>query len=144
LHHKTPHILLDPPLKLRFDESIRSRMFQFSWGSVVTPTPYAYPNLLNKKTSTPSERKYHICFATLLVFVDANENLVMANDVVMPLNPPVSLVEKEEFKESPFDMNVSERSREEEPSKRMVCTRVDHSAWDCRLSPNPHALAIYF
>jgi len=99
--------------------------------------------LLNKKTSTPSERKYHICFATLLVFVDANENLVMANDVVMPLNPPVSLVEKEEFKESPFDMNVSERSREEEPSKRMVCTRVDHSAWDCRLSPNPHALAIY-
>ncbi len=73
-------------------------MFEFSWGSVVTPTPYAYLNLLNKKTSTPSERKYHIFFATFLVFVDANENLVMANDVAMPLNPPVSLVEKEEFK----------------------------------------------
>jgi hypothetical protein len=27
---KTPHILLDPPSKLRFDESIRSRMFKFS------------------------------------------------------------------------------------------------------------------
>ncbi len=25
----------------------------------------------------------------------------------------------------------------------MVRTRIDHSAWDCRLSPNPHALAIY-
>ncbi len=48
LHHKNPHILLDPPLKLRLDESIRSRVFEFSWSSVVTPTPYAYPNLLNK------------------------------------------------------------------------------------------------
>jgi hypothetical protein len=25
----------------------------------------------------------------------------------------------------------------------VVRTRVDHSAWDRRLSPNPHALAIY-
>jgi len=25
----------------------------------------------------------------------------------------------------------------------MVRTRVDHSAWDRQLSPNPHALAIY-
>ncbi len=25
----------------------------------------------------------------------------------------------------------------------MVCTRVDRSTWDCRLSPNSHALAIY-
>ncbi len=25
----------------------------------------------------------------------------------------------------------------------MVRTQVDHSAWDRRLSPNPHALAIY-
>ncbi len=40
-------------------------------------------------------------------------------------------------------MNVSQRSCEEESSKRMVCTRVDRSAWDRRLSPNPHALVIY-
>ncbi len=46
----------------------------------------------NKKASTPFERKYHI--ATLLVFVDASENLVMANDVATPSNPPISLVEK--------------------------------------------------
>jgi hypothetical protein len=39
-------------------------------------------------------------------------------------------------------MKVSQRSREKEPSKRMVRTRVDHSAWDRRLSPNPHALTI--
>jgi hypothetical protein len=63
--------------------------------------------LLNKKTSTPFERKYHIVFATLLVFVDAGDNLVMADDVATPSNPPVSLVEKEEFEETPLDVNVS-------------------------------------
>jgi hypothetical protein len=97
----------------------------------------------NKKVSTPSERKYHIVSATLLVFVDAGENLVMTNDVATPSNPPVSLVEKEKLEEASLDVNVSQRSREEEPSKRMMRTRVDRSAWDCRLSPNPHALAIY-
>jgi len=40
-------------------------------------------------------------------------------------------------------VNVSQWSREEEPSRKVVRTRVDHSAWDYRLSPNPHALAIY-
>jgi hypothetical protein len=75
LHHKNPHIFLDPPSKLVFDESLRSRMFEVSWGSAITPTPYAYPNLLNKKASTPSERKYHIVCTTFLVFfVDAGEN----------------------------------------------------------------------
>ncbi len=68
-------------------------MFQFSWGSTITPTPYAYLNLLNKKTSTPFERKYHIVSATLLVFVDVGENLVMVDDVTTPSNPLVSLVE---------------------------------------------------
>ncbi len=82
-------------------------MFEFSWGFAVIPTFYTYPNLLNKKTSTPFERKYHIVFATLLVFVDAGDNLVMADDVATPSNPPVSLVEKEEFEETPLDVNVS-------------------------------------
>jgi hypothetical protein len=39
--------------------------------------------------------------------------------------------------------NVSQRSCDEEPFERMVCTRVDRSAWDSRLFPNPHALTIY-
>jgi len=99
--------------------------------------------LLNRKVSTPSKRKYHIIFITLLVFVDASENLVMVDDVVMPSNPLVSLVEKEELEKAPFDVNVSQRSREEEPSRIVVCTQVDHLAWDRRLSLNPHALAIY-
>jgi len=76
-------------------------------------------------------------------FVDAGEHLVMADDVVTPSNPSVSLVEKEEFEEAPFDMKVFQRSRQEKPSKRMVRTRVDRLAWDRRLSPNPHALIIY-
>ncbi len=118
-------------------------MFVFSWSSVVTPTPYAYPNLLNKKTLNLSECKYHIVYVTLLVFVDAGENLVMADNVAMPSNPPISLIEKEEFEEAPLDVNVSQWLPEKEPSKRMMHTRVDRSAWDCQLSPNPHALVIY-
>jgi hypothetical protein len=92
---------------------------------------------------TPSEPKYPIISATLLVFVDAGENLVMADDVATPSNPLVSLIEKEELEEAPLDMNVSQRLREEEPSRIVVCTRIDHSAWDHRSSPNPHALTIY-
>jgi hypothetical protein len=30
LHHKNPHILLDPPSKLGLDESIKYRVFEFS------------------------------------------------------------------------------------------------------------------
>jgi hypothetical protein len=97
----------------------------------------------NKKASTPYERKYHIVSATLLVFIDAGENLVMADDVATLSNPLVSLVEKEELEEAPLDMNVSQRSREKKPSKRVVRIRVDCSTWDRRLSLNPHALAIY-
>ncbi len=67
----------------------------------------------------------------------------MVDDVATPSNPPVSLVEKEELEEASLDVNVSQWLREEEPSRRMVRTRVDRLAWDHRLSPNPHALTIY-
>jgi hypothetical protein len=63
-------------------------MFEFSWSSTVILTPYAYPNLLNKKPLTLFERKYHIVSATLLVFVDVGENLAMANDVATSSNLP--------------------------------------------------------
>jgi hypothetical protein len=43
-----------------------------------------------------------------LVFVDVSEDLVMANDVVMPLNPLVALVQEEELEETPLDVNVSQ------------------------------------
>jgi hypothetical protein len=78
-----------------------------------------------------------------LVFVDASENLIMANDVSTPSNPPVALVEKEELEEALLAMNVSQWSREEELSRRVVRTRVDRSSWDHQLPPNPHALVIY-
>jgi hypothetical protein len=64
--------------------------------------------LLNKKASTLYERKYHIVSTTFLVFVDAGENLVMADDVATPSNPPVSLVEKEKLEETSLDVNVSQ------------------------------------
>jgi hypothetical protein len=77
---------------------------------------------------TPFEHKYHIVSATLLVFVNAGENLVMANDVVTPSNPPVSLVEKEEVEKALLNVNVSQRLHEKKSSKKEVRIRVDRSA----------------
>ncbi len=69
--------------------------------------------------------------------------LVMADDDATPSNPPVAPVQQEELEEASFDLNVSQRPREEEPPRRVVRIRVDRSVWDRRLFPNPHALAIY-
>jgi hypothetical protein len=41
-------------------------------------------------------------------FVDASENLVIADDVITPSNPPISLVENEELEKTSFDVNVSQ------------------------------------
>jgi hypothetical protein len=83
-----------------------------------------------------------IWFGYLSVFIDACEILVMVDDAT-PSNPPVAPIEHEELEEVPLDVNVSQRPHEEESSRRVVRIRVDHSTWDRRLSPNPHALAIY-
>jgi hypothetical protein len=61
------------------------------------------------------------------IFVDAGDNLVMANDVATPSNPPIATINKEEFEEATLDgvtleVNVSQRSCEKKPSKRVVCT----------------------
>jgi hypothetical protein len=69
--------------------------------------------------------------------------LVMADDDATLSNPPVAPVQQEELEEALLDLNVSQRSREEELPRRVVRTRVDRSVWDRRLSPNPRALAIY-
>ncbi len=67
----------------------------------------------------------------------------MVDDDATPSNPLVAPVQQEELEEAPFALNVSQRPRKEEPPKRVVHTWVDRSVWDRRLSPNPHALAIY-
>jgi hypothetical protein len=79
-------------------------------------------------------------FLLPFIFVDAGDNLVMADDVATLSNPPIATVDKEELEkvtldETPFDeialeVNVSQWSREEKPSRRVVRTRVDRSAWD--------------
>jgi hypothetical protein len=63
-----------------------------------------------------------IWFGYPSIFVDAGEILVMADDVVTPSNPPVAPIEQEELEEVPLDVNVSQRSCEEEPSRRVVRT----------------------
>jgi hypothetical protein len=61
-----------------------------------------------------------------LVFVDAGEDSIMADE---PLNPPVTPVEQEELEKTSFDMNVSQWSCNKKPFERVVRTRVDPSAW---------------
>jgi len=68
----------------------------------------------------------------------------MVDDVATLSNPLVAPVEQEELEEALLDVIISQWSREEEPPKQVVHTRIDRSAWDRRLSPNPHALTIYF
>ncbi len=50
--------------------------------------------------------------------------LVMADvdDDVTPSNPPVTPVQQEELEEAPLDLDGSQRSREEEPPRRVVRT----------------------
>jgi hypothetical protein len=79
-------------------------------------------------------------FLLPFVFVDASDNLVMADDVATPSNLLVATVDKEKLEEATLDgtflnevaleVNVSQWSCEEEPSRRVVRTRVDRSAWD--------------
>ncbi len=64
----------------------------------------------------------------------------MVDDVTTPSNPLVATVDKEKLEKitldgTPLDevvleVNVFQRSHEEEPSRRMVRTQVNRSAWD--------------
>jgi hypothetical protein len=86
--------------------------------------------LLNKCIN-PSKCKYQIVLATPLVFINACEDLIMADDVVTPSNPPIAPIkEVEKLKETPLDVNVSQWSCNEKPFKRVVHTQVDRLAWD--------------
>ncbi len=60
------------------------------------------------------------CFGYPSVFVDACESLIMVDDVTTPLNLPVAPVEEEKLEEALLDMNVSQQSRKEKSSRRMV------------------------
>jgi hypothetical protein len=46
------------------------------------------------------------CSGYLWFFVDVGGNLVMANDVTTPSNPPIAPIEKEKLEEAPLDVNV--------------------------------------
>jgi hypothetical protein len=56
-----------------------------------------------------------------LVFINAGEDLIMADDVVTLLNPPIAPVKKEEFEETSLDVNVPQWSCEEKLFKKVVC-----------------------
>jgi hypothetical protein len=54
----------------------------------------------------------------------------MVDNDATPSNPPVAPVQQEELEETPLDLNVFQRPREEEPLRRVVRTQVDRSVWD--------------
>jgi hypothetical protein len=54
----------------------------------------------------------------------------MVNDVSTPSNLAIASIKKEKLKEAPLDVNVFQRSREEEPFRIVVRTRVNHLVWD--------------
>jgi len=57
---------------------------------------------------TPFEHKYHIILDANLVFINASENLVMADNVATPLNPSITPIEQKELEEVPLEVNVSQ------------------------------------
>jgi hypothetical protein len=71
-----------------------------------------------------------------LVFIDAGEDSVMADDVITPSNPPVAPVEEDELEKTLFNMNVSQRLCDEHLFRKVVHIQVDRSAWDHQSSPN--------
>ncbi len=83
--------------------------------------------------------KYYIVFATLLVFVNASENLVMVDNVATPLNLPVSLVEKEKLEEAPFDvMSFNGRAKKNRLEEWCALESiVRHGIVDCLLTHMP-------
>jgi hypothetical protein len=91
--------------------------------------PHAYPNFLNKGND-PLRMQVINYLSYLSVFINACENLVMADDVASPSNPLVALIKQEELEKTPFNVNVFQWSHEEKPSKGVVRTRTNHLAWD--------------
>jgi hypothetical protein len=53
-----------------------------------------------------------------LVFVDADEDLIMADDVVTPLNPLIASINEDEFEETSLDVNVSNSHATKNCSKK--------------------------
>jgi len=96
---------LNPPLK-GFHESFGTKMLGFSWSFVVIAIHYAYFNSLNKDIDLFGMQILN-CFDYFLVLIDVGEDVIMANDVVTPLNFPIVLVEEEELEKSSINMNVS-------------------------------------
>jgi hypothetical protein len=64
-----------------------------SIAGIHTATYYAYPNFQNKNIKPPSNASTKfLVLATILFFVDAGGDLIMANDATMSSNPLIALI----------------------------------------------------
>jgi hypothetical protein len=57
---------------------------------------------------------------TLLFFIDVSGGLIMVNDATTSSNPLLVPIQNEEFKETPFNVNVSQQPCEEKPIGKVV------------------------
>jgi hypothetical protein len=67
-------------------------MSGFSRSSAIITMLFAYLNFLNKGNN-PFQLQVPNYFGYLSIFVDVNENLVMADDIATPLNPSIAPIE---------------------------------------------------
>jgi hypothetical protein len=68
----------------------------------------------------------------------------MANNVIMPLNPPITLVKREKLEKTLINVNVSYQPHKKKSFRKVVRTQVNHSTWDYQLFCNLHAFVIFF
>jgi hypothetical protein len=78
------------------------------------------------------------------IFVDVGVNLIMADDVATPSNPPVAPIDKEELEEAPLnevtlEVNVSQWSCEENHPEEWCAFEsiVRHGIVNCLLTHMP-------
>jgi hypothetical protein len=57
---------------------------------------------------------------TLFFFIDVSGGLIMANDATTSSNPLLVPIQNEEFKETPFNVNVSQHPCKEKPIGKVV------------------------
>jgi hypothetical protein len=92
---------LNPLSKLKFNEFVGTSMSMLSYSFINwthSITYYAYPNFWDKNIKLHSNvSTKFVILAILLFFINASEDLVMANDATKFSNPSISPLQDEKF-----------------------------------------------
>jgi hypothetical protein len=74
-----------------------------------------------------------------LVFGNAGEDSIMADDAITLLNPLVVPIERKELEEAPLDMNVSNNLTQKNRPKKWCAPKptIEHGIFNCLLTHMP-------